>query len=498
MLCPRRRIFVVFIVSPILGLLLIYHLFHGQGQGRSDLGSSYYPFPFTFSSTTSTKTEVDTTDGYGYGDTDAAIHCPEIPGLDNILVILKTGVTEAFDKIPVHVRTTLKCVPHYAIFSDYEEDIIITDEKEMKVSKVRSIDVLRNVSQEIKETSPDFDLYNRVQRAGRAGLQHADVNRDKDDGNSPFGKQDNPGWRLDKWKFLPMVDEALQIRPEAEWFVFIEADTYVVWSNLERWLARLDSSQPLYLGSPMQIGDVLFAYGGAGIVLSNPAMRQVSEYRAQQIEELDRYTDMHWAGDCVLGNALADVGIPLSWAWPMMQTSQVWELDHISQGYGRRPWCHPAVSYHHMTAEDIKSMWRFDQEWFGQHAQVRVYLYLRRSVNEIHELTGISKEKQHLLIRLSYAPPQKRLPSLNPQFYILLLILTRVHRIHPKRKLGQPLPPIITTHPHPKLRSLRPEMHRGHPMSPILVRRRELLHRQRRVEGRWAPRDRVRVDGRED
>lgn len=271
--------------------------------------------------------------------------------MDDVFVVLKTGATEALEKIPIQLRTSLKCVPHLAIFSDYEEEI----------EGVRTHDVLSNVTEQTMRREPEFEVYHRLQQVGRAGLTAADFG---DDANGPFGKVNNPGWKLDKWKFLPMIDAALERRPNAKWFVFLEADTYIVWQNLVNWLARLDHNQDYYIGSPMQIGETLFAYGGAGIVLSQKAMQRLHSHRIQNQEELEAMTAGEWAGDCALARALDEVHIPLTWAWPMMMTSRPWEVDHFSEGYGRQPWCYPVISYHHMSPQDLEEMWQFDRSWF--------------------------------------------------------------------------------------------------------------------------------------
>jgi hypothetical protein len=272
--------------------------------------------------------------------------------MDDILVVLKTGATEALEKVPVHINTTLKCLPHYVVFSDYEEEI----------AGVRTYDVLRTVRKETKDTDSDFALYNRLQAQGRQGLLADDW---KDDVNGPLGKPGNPGWKLDKWKFVPMLDEARLVKPDAKWYVFIEADSYVIWPNLAAWLSQLNHTQPYYLGSPMQIGDTTFAYGGSGIIISSEALYRVSKHRAEQPKEVEEITARNWAGDSVLGKVLHDVNVPLLWSWPLLLTARVWEFDHLAEGYGRKPWCYPAVSYHHMTIEDIQSMWQFEQHWFG-------------------------------------------------------------------------------------------------------------------------------------
>ncbi|KAG2420552.1 hypothetical protein HFD88_000164 [Aspergillus terreus] len=287
--------------------------------------------------------------------------CP-LRELDDVLVVLKTGATESQTKVPVHLNTTLRCVPHFAVFSDYDE----------RIAGVRAHDILRDLAERVKVAEPEFELYRRLRARGREALlqdQQGDHQNEEGDEHTVsdggagqgMGKQDNAGWRLDKWKFLPMLDGALRERPTARWFVFVEADTYVVWPNLAAWLARLDPARAYYLAAPMASGDEVFGYGGAGIVLSQAAVRKVVEESRGQVEER---TKAHWAGDAVLGRALADADVPLVWASPMLQTERVWEVDELGAGADDGPWCYPAVSYHHMTVADIEAMWAFEQEWF--------------------------------------------------------------------------------------------------------------------------------------
>lgn len=330
----------IFVLAPLLALLLVYHLSRSSPETFVETPPiieehvDLPPQPLT--SPPSTGHEA---------------HCHFLHGMEDVFVVLKTGATEVQEKLPVHLQTTLRCLPSYAVFSDYEEE----------VAGVRTHDTLRNIRNETMQSQPDFGMYNRLRTQGRQGLSSGDLT---DDVNGPFGKPNVPGWRLDRWKFVPMVDEALSVRPDAKWYVFLEGDSYFVWPNLLAWLARLDHTRPYYIGSPMQIGDVVFAYSGAGIILSNPAAHMVSKYRAQRAQELDEFTSRNWAGDCVLGRVLRDEQVPLVWSWPMQLTSKVWETDHFSEGYGRRPWCYPAVSYHRMQPKDILDFYNFEQEWF--------------------------------------------------------------------------------------------------------------------------------------
>jgi Fringe-like len=278
-------------------------------------------------------------------------HNPKIPGMDDILVVLKTGVTEALSRVPVQIETTFSSVPNFAIFSDYKETI----------AGVETHDVLSRINEQVKRNIPEFELYNRIRAQGRKALTEEDYG---DDSNGPFGRQNNPGWKLDKWKFLPMIPAALELKPNAKWFVFMEADSYFLWPNLAAWLSQLDHQRDWYLGFPMAIGDVVFAYGGSGFVISNPVMHKVSGYLANNSKELDEFTASQWAGDCVLGKVFADAGVGLNWSWPTLQNDKPWELDHFANIYDRRAWCYPLVSYHHMQPDDIREMWEFDKEWF--------------------------------------------------------------------------------------------------------------------------------------
>ncbi|EAW07576.1 uncharacterized protein ACLA_022900 [Aspergillus clavatus NRRL 1] len=270
--------------------------------------------------------------------------------MQSIQVILKTGATEALNKLPAHLSTILPCLPNTILFSDFEETI----------NGSTTLDVLRAVDEDLKSTHPDFDLYRRLQHTGRAALTRSDLT---DDPSTPSGKPTNPGWKLDKWKFLPMINETFHLRNDADWYLFMEADTYIFWSNLASWLGKLNAQEPFYLGNQVQIGDVVFAHGGSGFVLSRPAMEKVlGEYVARK-SEWEEYTDKHWAGDCVLGKALADSGVKLSWSWPMLQGDTPGEFDYFGKGYGKRSWCVPAVAWHHMTPEEIREMWVFDRRW---------------------------------------------------------------------------------------------------------------------------------------
>ncbi|KAJ2985881.1 hypothetical protein NUW58_g5297 [Xylaria curta] len=274
--------------------------------------------------------------------------CPKSPLLDDVLVVIRTGATEVLVKLPIHFRTVLTCVPDFVIYSDLEED----------VEGHHIIDVLDQINDKYRSTAPEFWLYNKLRATGRKSL-----NYQTSFGSGPAGALDNPGWKLDKWKFLPMLNRSLQHRPNAKWFVFIEPDTYLIWQNVLEYLERFDSSKPHYIGTGMYIGDVLFAHGGSGFIISNPAMKTVLDYWKEHQDWFDQYTAKEWAGDMVLGRAMKEAGISLSSASPHLQGNSLTGMDWTVNKLNKPTWCYAPLTFHHMTKPDFQIMWQFEEAW---------------------------------------------------------------------------------------------------------------------------------------
>lgn len=280
--------------------------------------------------------------------------CLSLPRAENAVVIMRTGATEVQDKLPIHFNTTFKCYTDLIIFSDYEETF--------QGHLVH--DVLANVDKKIKAENDDFEIYRRLQKEGHAGLQPEELSGTESFEGGKGGKKENPGWRLDKWKFLPMMKETLKLRPDMDWYIFVETDTYVVWSNMLQWLKELDPSEPLYYGSENQIGPDIYAHGGSAFVMSRSAVQKAADAYTEKEERWNEWTARHWAGDCVLGKLLLEEGVRLTWSWPMFQGGNPEKMDFAElKGREKRLWCAPALSYHHFNPEEMLRIWNFEQNW---------------------------------------------------------------------------------------------------------------------------------------
>ena len=93
------------------------------------------------------------------------LQCKSLPGADNVLVIFRTGSTELEDRFADHFSTSLQCFPNYLVFSDLEEDY----------GEEHILDALEQVSPEIIESHPDFELYRRLRKQGRSSLDPSEL-----------------------------------------------------------------------------------------------------------------------------------------------------------------------------------------------------------------------------------------------------------------------------------------------------------------------------------
>jgi hypothetical protein len=295
--------------------------------------------------------------------TKTVLPCAHLPGADDTVVILKTGSTELPSKLPVHLRTTLNCYPHHLIFSDHASQYN---------QNTKILDALQPVSKIFKTSHQDFALYRQLQKSSGKILDPSTINDDTQDPNSILGHPSNPSWVLDKYKFLPLLATTLHHFPTKSWYVFLELDSYIFWSTLLLSLAPLNPTEKHYIGAQVEIDDTIFAHGGSGFAISRAAMEGAVGLYEGDKEEWEDLTAGHWAGDAVLGKVMAESGTSLTWGWPVWQGGDVGNMSYGAVEYGKRLWCYPTVSYHHLGVEAIERLWEFEQGWIAREGNGRV------------------------------------------------------------------------------------------------------------------------------
>ena len=176
------------------------------------------------------------------------------------------------------------------------------------------------------------------------------------------------GWRIARFMNLPMALKALEIKPEAKWYIFIDADTSLSRTNALNFLRHLDFTQPIYAGSQVAMGPgEFFGHGGSGYILSHPAILKVVQHYGSNQSKWDDLASQEEFGEVPLARALLDVDIPLTWALPLFQGGSPSTMDFEAYEHGRLTWCYPAVTYHHASPEVVALLSIFEDAWTRSH-----------------------------------------------------------------------------------------------------------------------------------
>ncbi|KAF2020979.1 glycosyltransferase family 31 protein [Aaosphaeria arxii CBS 175.79] len=271
--------------------------------------------------------------------------------LSKIQVVLKVGAADHWTRTSSQVNGIIKCIPNAIITSDRDHAYGVE-------GIFNATDILADLPPSTYLTEEDLAIYESQKNASLADL-----------------RQGAQGWRIDKYKFLPAVEYAVEQNHEANWYVFIESDTYVFWDNVFRLLEHYDESMPYYFGSPSPgrkyelghgkgEGEVWFAYGGAGYILSSPAAHRLVDRKKNALgitgprvtEEYKEDIQKDCCGDSILGWALHDkAGVDISGLWPMFNPMSLHELP-----FGRAYWCEPVLTMHKSHAEDLLALWEWE------------------------------------------------------------------------------------------------------------------------------------------
>ncbi|CRK13882.1 hypothetical protein BN1723_010153 [Verticillium longisporum] len=266
--------------------------------------------------------------------------CDSFPDTSNILLVMKTGATEAFNRVPTQLMTMLKCVPEYFIFSDLAETI----------GGYQIRDSLDTVLAAAMDGNEDFDLYRRQQACA---VDQESCNK--------LAEDKNEGWNLDKYKNVHIAEKTFNMRPNYEWYIFVDADTYVLWPTLVQWLKRLDPHKKHYLGSVTMIHGFNFGHGGSGYIISHAAMKEMVADHPGVANQFDTQIQQECCGDYIFARALHNTTqTRVRNTWPTINGEKPFTLP-----FGPNQWCHPIVTMHHMNSEEISTFWEYESRRYA-------------------------------------------------------------------------------------------------------------------------------------
>ena len=260
---------------------------------------------------------------------------------NNIVIAVKTGASEASEKIPTLMQTSLRCAKIVFFFSDLEQDIGI----------YHLHDSLNDISPEVKKLDSAFEFY-RLQQEGWERDGNVNSTREMKDASSP----DNlAAWTLDKYKNTHILEKVWEFLPEKEWYIVIDADTYVVWPNLLQWLPSLDPAKKMFLGSVAFLGSTGFAHGGSGTIFSRSLMRDYAITHNGTATRLDSKIHTSCCGDVMVSEVLREYGNELINIQPSISGQKPGTIP-----YHTDYWCQPIFTMHHYNAEDMQEFQQFE------------------------------------------------------------------------------------------------------------------------------------------
>lgn len=276
--------------------------------------------------------------------------------MDDIFVMIKSGGTVMWQRLPIHFVTTLTRVKKFALYSDLAGSI----------GGHEIIDILKDLPPHVIEHE-QLASYRIMRDAHRKGYRW-------DPSDIDFHSR-NDGWNNDKFKNLPMLADAYKKSPDSKWFVFMDADTFIFWDNLAQYLSTLNHSQPWYFGNLAFMGykehhgknATWFAHGGSGVVISKETMDRA--FGPKKTEETKHFLD-HWA-DTALGVCCGDMLV----AWALFEvTDTIFDPFRSDMPYWRfqkdpitslrffpEMFCEPVMSFHHLKSGDIETLWQYER-----------------------------------------------------------------------------------------------------------------------------------------
>lgn len=312
------------------------------------------------SSSNATRLAVANQDRVGKQDTEKILQKQETykgaeggSGLDSdsVLLILKTGATVLWRRLPIHLSTTLS--PQRI----NPKNTVVYSDINAKIGNHTAIDILAELPPSVKD-SPDFELYHAT--------------RDWDDANYYIeqtglpGDEEGPpgGWRLDKYKFLPLIQHAGTHWPDVKWYLYTEDDTYMFLPNVLLYLSKYDHRESHWLGGLGEKLGTTFAHGGSGFALSRAAWEQSFGTGGDLVKKYQGFVDEACCGDYALGKVLNDFGVRFGenhgdekWSWGFNG------LPHWKIEFSRDNWCKPVLTWHHAHNRDIARYYELEQSW---------------------------------------------------------------------------------------------------------------------------------------
>jgi len=228
---------------------------------------------------------------------------------------------------------------------------------ELDIGAFHVYDVLEKLDTQLKTGNPDLARYrqqlsfsvagNDVKKARAQNIEEEKTIRDK----------------LEKYKVLRILERTWELRPDRDWYVFVDTDTYIVRSNLMQWLGQFDPYEPAFFANPPDPDATNpYAVGGSTFILSRQAMHDLfSKLRENEMADWDtRVTNYRSSFDVLYSALHTHLKLGINNTWPSINGFQPRTLS-----YGPDLWCEPVIAMHSVPIEIASEIWRLERDREG-------------------------------------------------------------------------------------------------------------------------------------
>lgn len=292
---------------------------------------------------------------------------PLHPLVDDIFLMFKTGADVMWRRSPIHLHTTFTRFPYFSMYSD----------RPGTIAGYEVIDILKDLPEDVLN-SPDLTMHKVMRQMQEEAWM--------------WGAHElslTEGWKVDRFKNIPIMLHAFQnAPPTTKWFIMMDDDTYVMSSNIARFLDSLDSTHPYYMGSMAMVHDVYFAHGGSGVIFSRGALERVfgPDAKMSHEEVLEKYSQEALHYDPPFGDLMAARLLKFE-AGVYLNTKKIGAKKAELDMFGRNKdmfqgeaigttwvnadlWCTPIGTFHKVRPEEIEILWEWEQTMAHQKSSI--------------------------------------------------------------------------------------------------------------------------------
>jgi hypothetical protein len=263
---------------------------------------------------------------------------------DQIVVTIKTTATEAYAKLPLVLLLT------NPVFHD---TMNIVSDLQMDVGAFHVHDVLDRLDINFLASNAELARYKRQVHLAMNSIPLSTLKEDD------AAKEQGAMLQMDKYKYLRMVERAWELKPDRNWYVFVEAGTYLIRPNLMLWLGHLDPEQPLFFANPPELdASEPSTVGSTTFVLSKQAMAKLLVERENVIAGWDARIPEFKTGFDALTVALStEANIGFNRSWPGVSGFHPGNVP-----YGESFWCHQVLAMHNVPEDLASDTWRLQRD----------------------------------------------------------------------------------------------------------------------------------------